>query len=262
MYAVGIDISKGKSTVSIITEDGVVIEEPFEIMHDQNGIDILLSKLERLKKDETKILMEATGHYHLPVLLSLVEKGYFVCAENALIIKKYCDMDLRKVKTDRKDSLKIASYCIEKWFKLKKFEIKDEIRIELQFLSREYSKYVGIQTRLKVQLTDLIDKTFPGIKSIVDAENRYFLLLDIYEKYSYPDLVLEKTKVKFINDIDKMAKKYGHKVGKTIGEELYKLAPTVITSCPYNKSLQLSINSCISLLRNVLKVTNDIITKM
>lgn len=262
MYAVGIDVSKGKSTVSIITTEGEVIEEPFEINHDQEGFDILLSKIKDYKKEEIKFLMEATGHYHLPILNSLLEKDYFVCVENALVIKKYCDMDLRKAKTDKKDSLKLANYCSDKWFKLRNFEPTDNIREQLQFLSRQYSQYIKIQTDLKIQLTNLIDKTFPGIKKIVDEENRYELLLDIYEKYSYPSLVMEKNKDDFINDINIMAKKYRHKVGKIIGENIYAKAPTIITSCPYNKSLQLTINSCILLLRDVLKVTNDIIAEM
>lgn len=262
MYAVGIDVSKGKSTISIITTEGEVIEEAFEISHDQSGFEKLISKVKNIDKKEIKFLMEATGHYHLPLLNSLLEKEYTVCVENALVIKKYCDMDLRKVKTDRKDSLKLAIYCSEKWFKLRAVEPTDEIRSQLQFLSRQYSEYVRIQTMLKIQLTNLIDKTMPGIKEIVDSENRYELLLDIYEKYSYPSLILEKNKTTFINDIDKMAKKYRHKVGKTIGENIYAKAPTIITSCPYNESLQLSINSCILLLRQTLKVTNDIISKM
>lgn len=262
MYAVGIDVSKGKSTISIITTEGEVIEEAFEISHDQSGFEKLISKVKNIDKKEIKFLMEATGHYHLPLLNSLLEKEYTVCVENALVIKKYCDMDLRKVKTDRKDSLKLAIYCSEKWFKLRAVEPTDEIRSQLQFLSRQYSEYVRIQTMLKIQLTNLIDKTMPGIKEIVDSENRYELLLDIYEKYSYPSLILEKNKTTFINDIDKMAKKYIHKVGKTIGENIYAKAPTIITSCPYNESLQLSINSCILLLRQTLKVTNDIISKM
>ena len=262
MYAVGIDVSKGKSTIAIITTEGEVIEKPFEINHDQEGIDFLLSKISNYDKNEIKFLMEATGHYHMPILNSLIKNDYFVCVENALVIKKYCDMDLRKAKTDKKDSLKIAMYCSEKWFKLRKHKEEDEIRNELQFLSRQYSEHVKTQTNLKIQLTNLIDKTFPGIKKIVDEENRYMLLLDIYEKYSYPSLVLEKNKEDFINDIDEMAKKYRHKVGKTIGINLYEKAPTIITSCPYNESLQLSINSCILLLRQILKVTNDIISKM
>jgi len=102
MYAVGIDISKGKSTISIITTEGEIIEEPFEINHDQEGFDILLSKIKNIKKEEIKFLMEATGHYHLPLLNSLVENDYFVCVENALVIKKYCDTDLRKAKNDKK----------------------------------------------------------------------------------------------------------------------------------------------------------------
>ena len=262
MYAVGIDVSKGKSTISIITIYGEIVEKPFEILHDQNGIDILLSKIKDYKKEDIKFLMEATGHYHLPILNSLLERDYFVCVENALVLKKYCDLDLRKVKNDRKDSLKLATYCSERWYKLRKFEPSDEIREQLQFLSRQYSQYTKIQTNLKIQLTNLIDKTFPGIKKIVDDENRYQLLLDIYEKYSYPTLVLEQNKNDFIKDIDNIAKKYRHKVGKIIGEKLYEIAPTIITSCLYNESLQLSINSCILLLRQTLKVTNDIISKM
>ena len=262
MYAVGIDVSKGKSTISIITLEGEIIEEPFEINHDQDGIDILLLKIKNYKKDEIKFLMEATGHYHLPLLNSLIERDYFVCVENALVIKKYCEMDLRKVKNDRKDSLKLAGYCSEKWFKLRKFEASDEIRSQLQLLSRQYSQYIKISTNLKIQLTNLIDKTFPGIKKIIDDENRYELLLDVYEKYSYPNLILEKDKKEFIDDIEIMAKKYRHKVGRIIGENLYAKAPTILTSCPYNESLQLSINSCVLLLRQTLKVTNDIISKM
>ena len=262
MYAVGIDVSKGKSTISIITLNGEVIEEPFEITHDQEGFNILLSKIKNYRKDEIKFVMEATGHYHLPLLNSLIENDYFVCVENALIIKKYCDIDLRKVKNDKKDSLKLASYCCEKWFKLKQYKIKDDLRQQLQFLSRRYVEYIKIQTDLKIQLTNLIDQTFPGIKEIVDSENRYQLLLDIYEKYSHPKLIIEKKKTDFINDIDLMAKKYGHRVGRIIGENLYIKAPTIITSCPHNDSLQLSINSCILLLKSTLKVTNDIITKM
>ena len=37
-YGVGIDISKGKSTIAIISVVGEVIEEPFEITHDIEGL--------------------------------------------------------------------------------------------------------------------------------------------------------------------------------------------------------------------------------
>ncbi len=37
-YGVGIDVSKGKSTVAILSVEGEIIEEPFEIMHDNKGL--------------------------------------------------------------------------------------------------------------------------------------------------------------------------------------------------------------------------------
>ena len=44
-YGVGIDISKGKSTVAILSVEGEIIEEPFEIKHDIEGLNFLEEKL-------------------------------------------------------------------------------------------------------------------------------------------------------------------------------------------------------------------------
>ena len=40
-YGVGIDVSKGKSTIAILSVAGEVIEEPFEINHDIEGLNLL-----------------------------------------------------------------------------------------------------------------------------------------------------------------------------------------------------------------------------
>ena len=81
--------------------------------------------------------MEATGNYHLPVLTKLLELNYFVCVENAYLMKKYFDVNLRKAKTDKKDSIKLANYCLEKWNNLKKYSSQDLIYANLKFLSRQ-----------------------------------------------------------------------------------------------------------------------------
>ena len=49
-YGVGIDISKGKSTIAIISVEGEVIEEPFEITHDIEGLNLLEEKLKDISK--------------------------------------------------------------------------------------------------------------------------------------------------------------------------------------------------------------------
>ena len=62
MYAVGIDISKNKSTVAII-KDGEIFTKPFSIDHTDDGINLLVSKLSDIAPNDIKFVMEATGIY-------------------------------------------------------------------------------------------------------------------------------------------------------------------------------------------------------
>ena len=91
MISVGIDVSKGKSTVCILKPYGEIVSKPFNITHTQKDLSELSSMLFRLN-DEVKIVMEATGIYHLPVLTYLQEKGFFVSVVNPyLIVTKVCE---------------------------------------------------------------------------------------------------------------------------------------------------------------------------
>lgn len=62
MISVGIDVSKGKSTVCILKPYGEIVSKPFNITHTQKDLSELSSMLFRLN-DEVKIVMEATGIY-------------------------------------------------------------------------------------------------------------------------------------------------------------------------------------------------------
>lgn len=261
-YSVGIDVSKGKSTVAVIDTTGKLQERVFELQHSQCGLKQLKEHLNKYSDGEIKIVMEATSHYHFPLLFSLQEAGYFVCVANALSIKKFCDEDLRRAKSDKKDSIKLATYCCEKWNRLSEFQPRESTRNDLLFLSREYNKNVQIQTRLKIQLSDLIDKTFAGLKTLVNAENRFALLFDIYEKYYHIEIVLSVSKETFINDIESIAKKNGHRVGKKIGEAIYEAAPQIVTLRPNNSFTQIAATNCVQLLRQSIKATDSIITEM
>ena len=86
MISVGIDVSKGKSTVCILKPYGEIVSKPFNITHTQKDLSELSSMLFRLN-DEVKIVMEATGIYHLPVLTYLQEKGFFVSVINPYLMK-------------------------------------------------------------------------------------------------------------------------------------------------------------------------------
>lgn len=261
-YSVGIDVSKGKSTVAIMDDTEKLQEKVFNVQHNQCGVQLLLDHLCKYPKEETRIVMEATSHCHFSLLFPLQETGFFVCVANALSVKKFCDEDLRRAKNDKKDSVKLAMFCCEKWNRLLEFQPQESTRNDLLFLSREYSKNVQVQSRLKIQLSDLIDKTFAGLKSLVNAENRFALLLDIYEKYWHVETVLSTDREAFINDIEALAKKNGHRVGRKIGEAIYEAAPQIVTLRPNNPITQLAATNCVQLLRQSIQATNAIITEM
>lgn len=74
MIAVGIDISKAKSTVAVIDSDGTVLASPFTMAHTQPEMEAFVTYLKGLG-EPTTILMEYTGHYHYPVLKKLQDEG-------------------------------------------------------------------------------------------------------------------------------------------------------------------------------------------
>ena len=261
-YGVGIDISKGKSTVSILSVEGEIIEEPFEITHDVDGLTLLEEKIKKIPKEDLKIVMEETGTYHLPVLGYLLDKDYFVVAENALKIKKYLDQGLRKSKTDKKDSYKLAEYACGNWFKLNKVRKNDKIYEDLKFLSRQYLATISVQVKQKINFSNLCDLLFPGYYQLLN-ENTFVLGLKIFKKYFHPDIVKKKKEDKFIDEIDKIAKKLGHKgAGITLANKIYTLAQKTLPPRPNNQYSQLSAISCVDDLITTIKTSTTIITEM
>lgn len=261
-YSIGIDVSMGKSTIAIISTDGEVISEPFEIEHTKSGFNLILEKIKNIPKDNVKFVMESTGNYCKSILKIIIDNGYFVTVENPLTIKKCCDINIRKVKTDKKDALKIACYGSERWHKLIEYTPSDEIYSELRFLSRQYDEQMTLKVMKKIHLSGLIEVTFPGLKKIFNGDSVYMLMLDVYKKYYHPSLVLSKSKSSFIKDVEKISKKTGHRVGTRVAEEMYSLASECIPSSPFNESTQLAVSNCVLLLQNLEEITNNIIAKM
>ena len=76
MNAVGIDVSKGKSTVAILRPFGEIIISPFDVSHNPKELSELVTLLKTLDGD-TKVVMEYTGTYYLPIALFLRNNGFF-----------------------------------------------------------------------------------------------------------------------------------------------------------------------------------------
>lgn len=55
--------------------------------------------------------MEATGVYHTQLAEFLYDKGVFVSVVNPLVVKRYIQMNLRRIKTDKADAEMITKYA-------------------------------------------------------------------------------------------------------------------------------------------------------
>ena len=118
MNAVGIDVSKGRSTVTIRQPGDVVVLPPRDFRHTQSSINELIATIMELD-GETKVCMEHTGRYYEPVASWLSSAGIFVSAVNPCLIKDFGDESLRAPKTDKADAKKIARFALDRWTKLR-----------------------------------------------------------------------------------------------------------------------------------------------
>ena len=105
--AVGIDVSKSKSTVAVRRPGGEIVLRPFEIHHTNSDLKKLASTLKKLGGD-IRIVMEHTSTYWRPIALTLKEAGFFVSVVNAMLIHDFSDNTIRKLKTDRADAVAAA----------------------------------------------------------------------------------------------------------------------------------------------------------
>ena len=71
MNAVGIDVSQGHITVSVLRMFGEVVMSPFEVNHTTDELKLLTKTLKSLP-NETRIIMECTGNYRFPVVVLLL----------------------------------------------------------------------------------------------------------------------------------------------------------------------------------------------
>lgn len=161
MNAVGIDVSKGKSTVTIRRPGDVILMPPCDIPHTQSGINDLIGKIRSLD-GETKACMEHIGRYYEPVASWLADAGIFVSAVNPILIRDFGDHSLRSPKTDKADSKKIARYTLDRWAKLKQCGRMDKTRNQLKTMNRQFGFYMDQKTAMKNNLIALLDQTYPG----------------------------------------------------------------------------------------------------
>jgi len=107
-------------------------------------------KFIKLLGPNSHCVMEATGYYHYQLTYYLFENGKIVSVENPLSVKRFIQMGLSKIKTDKSDSKLICAYAEQVDLTLWKGSSK-AVQESLQIV-RALSVYTKQRTMIKNKL--------------------------------------------------------------------------------------------------------------
>jgi len=265
MIAVGIDVSKSKSTVAVIDSDGQILHKPRNYNHTLSDMLNLVSLIHSFP-DDVKVAMEATSHYHYPILKTLLDENIYVALINPYLMKKYGENSIRRGKTDKKDAIRIAFYVLEKSYLLKPHTAADQKYADLKFLARQYQQIIMLKTKARMQLNNLLDEMMPGVKKLFSSNNApsstQNLFLDFVEKYESFDRIRNMGEKRFINSYAKFAAKRHTRNFQYKALSVYELASDSITTRSTDLSTLLALHQCISILRQCTVSSNNLLDQM
>ena len=265
MNAVGIDVSKGKSTVAVLRPFGEVAVSPFDVIHNDSDLNQLAELIKALP-GESKVVMEYTGTYFEPIAQFLHNNGIFVSVVNALLVHDYGGNSLRKVKTDKKDALKLASYALDRWTELDEYIPADEQRKTLKLLNRQYNQSIKIQTMMKNNLISLTDSFFPGINKLFTSPERqsdgHEKWVDFLKAFPHRDCVAKLYLSVFKTKYKSWCSKNKYKYSESKAEEIHAYAKSVIAVLPLNDSVKLLVTQAVSQLNTILETLSSIRDEM
>jgi transposase len=137
MIYFGIDISKDVFDVMDSNQ------AYYQFTNDFKGF----KKFVKLLDKESHCVMEATGYYHYKLAYYLIENNIRVSVENPLSVKRFIQMKLSKIKTDKSDAKMICMYAQNVELKLWKGQSKTQV--ECLQISRLLSLYLKQTTAIK-----------------------------------------------------------------------------------------------------------------
>ena len=245
--AVGIDVSKDESVVTILRAYGEVVLPPFVLQHTSSELARFVETLKKLD-GETKVVLESTGKYHLPIVSFFTEKGICVTPINPKLIKNFNNNSLRIVKSDKADSIKIAQYCLTNWNEIGPPTELNSIREQLKALNRQFDLFTKTKTMHKNNLIALLDQTYPGVNRIFtsgakkDGTQKW---VQFVGRFWHADCVRKYSLKAFSKKYLIWCNKKGYYFSVKTAEELYMLSKAAITTAPQNDTIKLIVLSAV-----------------
>ena len=107
-------------------------------------------KFQKLLRKDSLVVMEATGYYHYRFAQFLYHQGFLVSVVNPLSVKRFIQMKLAKVKTDKSDAKAICNYGLSQEVPL--YNALTEVQSECLQLFRLLDSYLKKRTMTKNKL--------------------------------------------------------------------------------------------------------------
>ena len=235
---------------------GVVIAEPFDVLHTDSDLKKLADFIKSLS-GETKVVMEYTGAYYEPIANALHNEGIFVSVVNPLLIDDYGTNRVRKVKTDKKDSLKIASFALDKWLDLREYLPADDIRKTLKILNRQYIQYNKILVMQKNNLISLLDSCFPNVNTLFTSPRResdgHEKWIDFVLKFPHINSVSKLSLSAFKSRYQNWCRKNSYNYSESKATEIHAYSKTQVSVLPMTDSIVKIITEAALMLNSTLE---------
>ena len=251
MNSVGIDVSKGRSTVAAMRPFGEVVISPFEVCHTDSELSELARRLKSLD-GETRVVMESTGNYHLPVAQALHDAGLYVSVVNAKLVHSYGNNELRRVKTDKKDAVKLANYGLDRWLSLPGYIPEENTRLLLKNCYRQYQQGCKVQTMQKNSLVSLLDTTFPNANRLfrsparADGSEKW---VDFVAEFWHCECIRECSEKVFMTKYQRWCKKQGYNFREEKARSIYNEACGCVGVMPKSSTTKLLVKQAVSQLK-------------
>lgn len=258
---VGIDISADFSFIAILAPNGDIYRKAFRIKHDVNGFNHLLKEIKKVEEEfnmKTTIFMESTGVYHLSLFHFLNKNFDNTFVINPLITKCNKNVDIRKVKNDKKDALSIAQIG-----KYQNIKLSQGVSLDiflLKSLVREYYKLTDTCSVFKKKLSADLRVIFPSYSTIF-SNTTSNTSIAILSDYPTPQSVLDAPKDKILEILISKSKKGLAWAEKTYTKLLDSATEATIIGLPL-RALAIKITSSINLITTIQKEIDTLLDEI
>jgi transposase len=230
---VGLDVAKGESQVRAFLDKKKPYKKSFKVTHTLEGLDSLhqfLKEIETLTGIRPPVVLESTGHYHIPVVQYFEERGYLLIIVNPLISYRAKSSSLRKVKTDIID----ANHLCELYYKedLEPFKKRGIKLLNLRNLTRQHENVTGLYVQTKLQFQAVLEQVFPEYRGVFGDLYSVVSLLTILE-YPTSEDVLAADENALADKIEELCKSRSRSWANTKAKKLIAAA----ARNPFQKAL-------------------------